>query len=44
MSLTIANTQAVIDQIYAHELDMGMAGSPVNLKGLASFPMCWTGL
>ena len=38
VSLTIANTQAVIDQIYAHELDMGMAGSPVNLKGLASFP------
>ena len=38
VSLTISNTQAVIDQIYAHELDMGMAGSPVNLKGLASFP------
>ena len=38
VSLTIANTQGVIDQIYAHELDIGMAGSPVNVKGLASFP------
>ncbi len=38
VSLTIANTQSVIDKIHTHELDMGMAGSPVNLKGLASFP------
>jgi DNA-binding transcriptional LysR family regulator len=38
VSMTIANTQSVIDQIYAHELDLGMAGSPVNIKGLASFP------
>ena len=38
VSLTIANTQSVIDRIHAHELDMGMAGSPVNVKGLASFP------
>ena len=38
VSLSIANTQSVIDRIYAHELDMGMAGSPVNVKGLASFP------
>ena len=38
VSLSISNTQSVIDQIYTHELDMGMAGSPVNVKGLASFP------
>ena len=38
VSLKIANTQSVIDRIYAHELDIGMAGAPVNLKGLASFP------
>ena len=38
VSLNIANTQTVIDQIYSRELDLGMAGSPVNLKGLASFP------
>lgn len=38
VSLSISNTQSVIDQIYTHELDVGMAGSPVNLKGLASFP------
>ena len=38
VSLTISNTQTVIDRIYTHELDIGMAGSPVNLKGLASFP------
>lgn len=38
VSLNIANTQTVIDQIYSRELDLGMAGSPINLKGLASFP------
>ena len=38
VSLSIANTQSVIDRIHAHDLDLGMAGSPVNLKGLASFP------
>ena len=38
VSLTIGNTQSVVDRIHAHELDMGMAGSHVNLKGLASFP------
>ena len=38
VSLTISNTQSVIDRIYAHDIDIGMAGSPVNVKGLASFP------
>ena len=38
VTLNIANTQTVIEQIYSRELDLGMAGSPVNLKGLASFP------
>ena len=38
VSLTISNTQTVIDRIHAHELDLGMAGSPISLKGLASFP------
>ncbi len=37
VSLTIANTQSIINQILAHGLDIGMAGTPVNLKGLASF-------
>lgn len=36
VSLAIANTQSVIDRILAHELDIGMAGAPVDLKGLAS--------
>ena len=38
VALTISNTQSVIDRIHNHELDIGMAGAPVNLKGLASFP------
>ena len=38
VSLTIYNTQTVIDRIRAHELDIGMAGSSINLKGLVSFP------
>ena len=38
VSLTIYNTQTVIDRIHTHELDIGMAGSQINLKGLVSFP------
>lgn len=38
VSLSITNTQAVIERIRDRELDLGMAGSPVQMEGLASFP------
>lgn len=38
VSLSIANTQAIIDRILNHELDLGMVGAEVDIKGLASFP------
>lgn len=38
VSLSIANTQAIVERIHNRELDLGMAGAPVSLEGLASFP------
>ena len=38
VSLAISNTQTVVDQILNRELDLGMAGAPVDIKGLVSFP------
>ena len=37
VSLSISNTQTVVERIHNRELDMGMAGAVVNLKGLKSF-------
>lgn len=37
VSLDISNTRTVIDQILSRELDLGMAGAPVDIRGLASF-------
>ncbi len=37
VSLSISNTRNVIDQIMSRELDLGMAGAPVDIRGLASF-------
>jgi len=37
VSLAISNTRSVIDQIMSRELDLGMAGAPVDIRGLASF-------
>ena len=37
VSLAISNTRNVIDQILSRELDLGMAGAPVDIRGLASF-------
>ena len=37
VSLAISNTRTVIDQILSRELDLGMAGAPVDIRGLASF-------
>jgi DNA-binding transcriptional LysR family regulator len=38
VSLSISNTQSVVDSIQRRELDMGMAGAPVSMQGLVSFP------
>lgn len=38
VSLSISNTRSVIEMILSRELDLGMAGAPVSLEGLASFP------
>ena len=37
VSLSISNTRSVIEQIMSRELDLGMAGAPVDIRGLASF-------
>ena len=37
VSLAISNTRSVIEQIMSRELDLGMAGAPVDIRGLASF-------
>ena len=37
VSLDISNTRTVVDQILSRELDLGMAGAPVDIRGLASF-------
>ena len=38
VSLAISNTQTVVRQILARELDIGMAGATVDMDGLVSFP------
>ena len=38
VSLAISNTQTVVDQILNRQLDLGMAGAPVDHGGLVSFP------
>ena len=38
VSLSISNTGTIIERIKDHELDLGMAGAPVDIEGLASFP------
>ena len=38
VSLSISNTQSVVNQIQSRELDLGMAGAPVDLQGFVSFP------
>ena len=38
VSLSISNTQSIVDRILNRELDMGMAGAPAKLEGLSSFP------
>ena len=37
VSLSISNTGSIVDRIANRELDLGMAGAPVNLTGLESF-------
>ena len=38
VSLSISNTQTVVDQILNRQRDLGMAGAPVDQDGLVSFP------
>ena len=38
VSLSISNTQSIVEKIHNRELDMGMAGAVVSSDGLASFP------
>ena len=37
VSLSIANTESIIERIRDRELDLGMVGSPVSMEGLSSF-------
>jgi DNA-binding transcriptional LysR family regulator len=37
VALSIGNTRSVVERILNRELDMGMAGAMVDIKGLASF-------
>ena len=37
VSLSISNTQTVLERIHNRELDLGMAGAPVSQQGLVSF-------
>ena len=37
VSLSISNTQTVVQKIHDRELDLGMAGAPVSQDGLVSF-------
>ena len=37
VSLSISNTRSVVERILNRELDMGMAGAAVDIKGLVSF-------
>ena len=38
VSLAISNTETVVEQILGRQLDIGMAGAPINEDGLVSFP------
>ena len=38
VSLSISNTQSVLERIQNREIDLGIAGAPVSMQGLASFP------
>ena len=38
VSLSITNTQSVLAKIRRRELDLGMVGTPVSIRGLSSFP------
>ena len=38
VSLSISNTQSVVERIHNRELDLGMAGAPISLVGLVCFP------
>jgi DNA-binding transcriptional LysR family regulator len=37
VSLSISNTEAILERIRFREIDLGMAGAPVTIEGLASF-------
>lgn len=37
VSLAISNTRSIVERIMNHELDLGVAGSPVDMQGLATF-------
>jgi len=37
VSLSISNTEAILEKIRYREIDLGMAGAPVTIEGLASF-------
>ena len=38
VSLSISNTQAVVERIHRRELNLGLAGAPVREDGLRTFP------
>ena len=38
VSLSISNTQAVVERIHRRELNLGLAGAPVREEGLRTFP------
>lgn len=37
VSLSITNTEAIVQRVLDHEFDLGLAGAPVHVKGLAWF-------
>ena len=37
VSLSITNTQSIVSRILSRELDLGMAGAPIDINGLISF-------
>ena len=38
VSLSISNTQAIVERIHRRELNLGLAGAPVREEGLRTFP------
>lgn len=38
VSLSIGNTSTIVEKILNRQVDVGMAGSPVNIEGLVSYP------